>query len=347
MTIDEFWEKYETLAHTEHSYEKYNLLIDLFSWTMENEQPYEEFAVRFELLNCANFLGEFEILFDHFFWCLEFFQNNEEHLQEWTSSILWGFKWTLERIVLFPHVDKEAIDELFSDFQELLTKHQFSSRPFYQFRHKASLLEGDFQSAEEYYGLWVNASRDELADCAACELQAEMEYLFQINRTDEALHIAERLLNREVTCGEIPHLTYSKLLLPYLRLGKTAEAQYFQSEGYFMIYQKPNLLVEASEHLLFFALTNPKGGKKIFERHIDSADADKNPYGMFSFYLASLVWGKALKKNGLRVPFSLQEMESAVLAIADDFDVRNGNQYFYEKMGEVLDLLETGAGANQ
>jgi tetratricopeptide (TPR) repeat protein len=342
LTIDEFWKRYAELAKIQHSYEKYNLLIDLLTVAEENEYPYEQFVSRFELLHCATFLGEYELLFDHYFWCLDFFENNEDQLDEWVHEILWAFKWILEHIIKFPHVDQETIQNLFKDFKELLENYQYSTRPYYQFRHKASLLAGDFEKAEEYYQLWINSPRDDMSDCPACELQSQMEYLFQTDQADEALQIAERLLNREVTCDEIPHLTYSKLLLPYLKLGETEDAQYFQSEGYFMIYQKPHMLVEASEHLLFFALTGPKAGRRIFDRHINLADADKNPYGQFCFYLSCLVWGKAMKKNGLRVPFSLNEMESVVLAIADDFDERNGNEHFMNTVRETLDLLETG-----
>ncbi|WP_456272180.1 hypothetical protein [Bacillus sp. AK031] len=342
MNLDEFWERYEELTKMEHSYEKYNLVIDLLSWSLKNEQPYEEFATRFELLHCATILGEYELLFDHYFWCLDFFQHNEEHLEDWALQILWAFKWTLEHIVKFPHVEEETILNLFSDFDGLLEKYQYSKRPLYQFQHKASLLAGDFENAEKYYALWISSSRDDLSDCPACELQSQMEYLFLVDETEEALQISERLLNREVTCDEIPHLTYSKLLLPYLKLGRKEEAQTFQSEGYFMIYQKPHMLVEASEHLLFFALTAPKAGRKLFEKHIGTADADKNPYGQFCFYLASLAWGKALKKEGQRVPFSLNEMEEIVLAIADDFDERNGNENFLNRINDTLSLLETG-----
>ncbi|WP_341357363.1 hypothetical protein [Rossellomorea sp. y25] len=223
MTADQYWDRWEELmGQEEASYEKWNDLEDLLSIAQKEKDLYKEFCCRFGIMRTVNYLGEYEELFDHFEWCNGFFLDNEESLQDWVESLFWIYKWMAEHLVKMPGIDTELLDAFFSDFQEAYDRYGYSLGPFYQHQHKRALKTGNVEEAEEYYQKWMTAERDSLSDCEACEYQTQLEYFYFTGEKEKARPIEMLLLSKEVTCGEIPHLTYSKLLLPYLGGGSLA-----------------------------------------------------------------------------------------------------------------------------
>ncbi|MFC7786338.1 hypothetical protein ACFQWC_17720 [Rossellomorea sp. GCM10028870] len=339
MTADQYWDRWEELmGQEEASYEKWNGLEDLLSIAQKEKDLYKEFCCRFGIMRTVNYLGEYEELFDHFEWCNGFFLDNEESLQDWVESLFWIYKWMAEHLVKMPGIDTELLDAFFSDFQEAYDRYGYSLGPFYQHQHKRALKTGNVEEAEEYYQKWMTAERDSLSDCEACEYQTQLEYFYFTGEKEKARPIEMLLLSKEVTCGEIPHLTYSKLLLPYVEDGQVEEASRYQSKGYFFIYDKPHFLVEASEHIRFLALTEPVRGIKVLERHIEYADSGKDPYGLFYFYMSAIVLHRKLVEAGHRPGFAIDVMSEIAKEIAGDFDERNGNDFFSREMERIYSL---------
>ncbi|MFP3472320.1 hypothetical protein R0J90_19905, partial [Micrococcus sp. SIMBA_144] len=83
-----------------------------------------------------------------------------------------------------------------------------------------ALKTGEAGDAHNDYTKWMAADRDSLSDCEACEYQTQLEYFYFTGEKEKASPIEKLLLSKEVSCGEIPHLTYSKLLLPYYEDGR-------------------------------------------------------------------------------------------------------------------------------
>ncbi|BCB02470.1 hypothetical protein [Bacillus sp. KH172YL63] len=336
MTVDQYWDKWEEWMNQEEpSFEKWDGLEKLLNIAQQEGDLYKEFCCRFGIMRTVNYLGEYEELFDHFEWCSGFFLDNEENLQDWVEYFFWIYKWMAEHLVKMPGISTELIQSFFDDFKEAYEKYGYSLRPYYQHQHKMALKTGDMKGAKKYYSRWIEAERDALADCEACEYQTQLEYFHLIGEIDKAEPIEKLLLSKEVSCGEIPHLTYSKLLLPYLEGGRIEEAARYQSEGYFFIYDKPHFLVEASEHIRFLAMTDPVKGIKVLERHIEYADSAKDPYGMFYFYMSGVILHRKLIEAGHRPGFAVDMMTEIAEEIAGDFDERNGNDFFSREMEKI------------
>ena len=68
--------------------------------------------------------------------------------------------------------------------------------------------------AEEWYGKWCAAPRDDLSDCAGCDPTSKASWLARQGRDEEAVALAEPVLAGRLTCSEQPQGILTTLLLP-------------------------------------------------------------------------------------------------------------------------------------
>ena len=105
-----------------------------------------------------------------------------------------------------------------------------------------------------------------------------MSHLVARGRDEEALALAEPVLNRQLTCTEQPQGILTKLLLPYLRTGRLAEAADAHRRAYRVVRGNLADLDDIAEHVLFCARTgNAPRGLELVERHLGWLDKAPSP----------------------------------------------------------------------
>ena len=109
----------------------------------------DSYQARLLLCESACFSGQNRLFFDHFFWCLSFFEQYHEEFD--ASDLLIRFKWALELITTTPFLSKEEIDTLFSTYHSLLLKHEFSLRSYYGLLFFHSLRAGEITKTEHFF----------------------------------------------------------------------------------------------------------------------------------------------------------------------------------------------------
>lgn len=141
-----------------------------------------------------------------FSWCLAQFDKDPERYSSY--DLLWEYKWILGHVDDFPDIPLNKADEIFEDMRRRYLEYGASLRPYYSLKCRHMMKLGQKVEAEEFYTKWINASRDYLNDCTACDLDNEIEYMIYIGDYEKALEMAKPILSNQLKCGEVPHITY-------------------------------------------------------------------------------------------------------------------------------------------
>jgi pentatricopeptide repeat protein len=294
-----------------------------------------------------------------FSWCLAQYDKNPDDFD--TYDLLWEYKWILGNIDSFPEVPLDKIFELFEDMKKRYKEYGATMGPYYSIKCGFYQRTGEKEKAEENFAKWIKEKRDELSDCHACELDDQIDYYVFIKDYDKALKLFKEMLSKKIKCAEVPHITYSKFLIPFLEMGRKDDAQAYHEKGYSMINKNRTFVHQLGDHLLYLAITNINEAVNLFQKHFSWAFETSEVLARFNFYLSSLVLFERMKKAGITNPKIILKGESNIFEkhnlkdisdvikwfedstydLADKFDKRNGTGYYQEKIVEIIKLANS------
>ena len=148
------------------------------------------------------------------------------------------------------------------------------------------------------------------------------------------------------------------LLKPLFLLGRLHEGAECHAKGWSLIRNEP-YLTQAAEHIRFLALTgNLERAGECFERFLPHALSQKSPLAVFEFNLAVWLYFRLLRDAGhheasLRAPkgfsiyrnaasYSVDDLcrcfEAGAQKLAQEFDARNGNNWFQRQIEQTDEL---------
>ena len=319
------------------------------------------YSVRMEMIRCATFAGQKDRALVAFTWCLA---KLDEHPDEFDAhALLWKYKWILENMPTFAAVPKQKIYGLQDDMQKRLTTAGYNLRPVHFLRWTNAMRMGELERAKKYLELWRETSRDDMADCEACEQNKVAELLGRMGKPDLAIEAAAKLLDGRMTCAEIPHLTYGHLIDAFVHSGRSKEVIEKQPHWYKVICDNEEFLEPVSDHLLLVAAAGKfPEAIAMFEKHAPWAAETVSDHNRYVFFRSATVLFEQLAKTNpevkLQMPSSLEchrddhAYQSGELAewfatktmtLASQFDRRNENTYCTElvaKSKELADLVK-------
>jgi hypothetical protein len=315
------------------------------------------YGARIKLIEAAAFGGRDDLLLVAFSWCLAQHDRDPERFDEW--ELLWRYKWVVTCLPGFPQVSRQQIMAMWADMGQRFKRAGSTLHAVYHKKRDVLWDMGDKAGALRADKQMAKRPRDWLSDCPACVADQAVDHLILLGHNEPAIARATPILAGRLTCAEIPHRTYARVLLPLLRLGRAEEAMAYHRKGYRLIAAKPDFIRSVAEHLSFLTLTDnlPKA-VKILEKHLPEALTASNYTHRFEFYLASLLLLGCLTDQGkqilsLRLPatFPLHEVKGryAVTALsawfgdqlrdlAERFDARNGNKYYSRRVRDLKKL---------
>lgn len=313
------------------------------------------------LLDECTFGGYPEKALVAFAWLIAKFDEYGEDLELYEYDVLWKYKWILNYLWSFPRMSQQQIESTFADFANRLERGGYGLRTLYYYQLKYATHRGDEEAAKNWYDLWQKTKRDGMSDCNACEANFHAEYLTVFKNHERALEVAQPLLMGRMSCAEVPHFTYARVLEPLLHLQRYDEAVDYHQRGYKMIKSNQDFLIAVSHHMAFLAYSHNVGSAiSLFERHLPWALATADMERRFEFYASSLPLWSRLKERGdtfvkVRVPkeFAVQgseeglelvKLESYVKGklaeLAKQFDARNKTNAFANRLEVNQTLLE-------
>ena len=184
-------------------------------------------------------------------------------------------------------------------------------------------------------------------------------YLRFRNQNLRAVTEGIALLDSNLSCAEVPDVTYGLLLVPLLKLNRAEEAMTYHQKGYPLNARNPGRLGAVIRHLEFLALTdNHTEAVKLLQKHLPVVLATVDLHNRFEFFRVARLIFERLNESGkdsvkLRLPndFTLMHpdghYQTASLASAFDneaqaialrFDARNGNDFYQRKLTELEKL---------
>ncbi|AIL32194.1 hypothetical protein [Basilea psittacipulmonis] len=239
--------------------------------------------------------------------------------------ILWRFKWVVAVLPRDFSISREEIEANIAkmkDFYEQLGG--ISSVPVYKVGMLQAILMGDEAKAKEYYHLWQDSPKDEeMEDCPACELSDHVYYLYFIKDYEKAVEMAVPLMNGELSCGEVPHITYSSVIFSLIELGRIQEAKKLLpkaiaavNEQSLCILNQIPLLMEAAARLKEYEYLN-----EMIDRYQETIIDASDEYDILRLFFALSLFD--------------EETAEKTREFAKVCDERNGNLYHQQYLSAL------------
>jgi hypothetical protein len=235
------------------------------------------FRARKKLIEYTIFSGFPEKTLVAFAWCLGRCDAEPQRFsaKEWLwfgPDLLWIYKWIIENAPHFPQISAVQLHETLEDMQARYLEHGLSLRPVHLQRARLAMSVADsVDEARAAFEAFASAPRDDYADCEACERNFEVEVLLFTGDTERAIDRAQPLLRKELTCGEVPHITLAILTRPLFELGRVEEAAACRRAGYRMCAGQTNFLREVALFMDYESAVDGRQALSMLERHLPLA----------------------------------------------------------------------------
>lgn len=345
-------ERYENLPHGELRLQAIKNAIAL----ADAEKDYEfMYIFRSDLMSESELYGDSFQAFLTFPEMIKIFDEHEERLDEYKHDYMWEFKWILSDCESFYQVSKAKVYELFAEFRKRCERYGYSLRPYYQCLYNFEKF-CDKQAAKKAYQQFILSKRGELADCYACELNTMVKYELHTASMERALETAYPILSGQVSCVEIPAMTYENIMSRYYELGDFEKAEEYRKKCYRRISKESTYLSTIGIMLKLYSKTDLTKGVKLFEKHLTWEFDSKNSYSKMEFYMgAAAVFTKLAQKKDevkLQLPekFKLYKADGIYstkalaeyyqcksLDLINKFDKRNESDFYMKEYNYAME----------
>jgi len=303
---------------------------------------------RMNYLKAANYGSYPEKSMTAFSYLLKIYDEDSESL-DWSNRfrILWRYKWVIDDLPDFPNIPKSKIESAMKDMHDRYQAADYGMQPVFNSFQKLYYDMGDFELAEEYYNKAEEAGRSFMSDCEACVLRTDVNFLIAKGEYEKAIEMSQPILKGDLTCDTVPNKFYHYLFIPYLLTGQKEKAI-----EYYKKIETKNTADYSGINGQIIVLKSLLGDLtpaiEIFENNLIFAVESLSKKRPFNFYLASRLLFEKLTGEGHSmvkmklsptIPFYnskneydpkevLGWLESEIQVIEQQFNARNGNDYF-------------------
>lgn len=314
------------------------------------EQGYE---ARSMLVNTASFNGYPMKALVAFSWQLGQYDKHPERFEYDLRTLLWSYKWILDDLPSFPDIQLGQIHNLLEDFRVRTKKAGHSERTYHYYRFRLAMLTGELEQAKEYMGKWMPVDRDSLSNCQACEQDTLVELYYTLGDDKMTLKEAKKIMGGKMSCAEVPHVTYSKVLMPLYRSGRQEEAAKLERESFRLIKGNRDFIKVAGQQIIYLAAADPFRGLEVYEAFAPLTHNHESPMFRMIFDTAAAALFKRLAREqvkfDIRLPAYITDASAAndvarlseiyaelAFSAAAKFDARNGNPYYTDYVQRTL-----------
>jgi hypothetical protein len=273
------------------------------------------------------------------------------------ERVLWYHKWVAEVLVEHADISREAIDAMFQRLDALYTRENMGLRPSYALRCRTAWIMGRNDEARGWYEKWEATSRGKSDDCAACEINATVEYLLACDEMDKAMEAAQPLFRGKAQCLEVPAITYSRLLGLALNQGNTRLAEAMHRSTVAAVRREKGLLACLGRHIVYRSLTGRAQASRRLAALALGRAAQVSDYNKFGALLSGAIWFSLLVHEGVdsmklpgcfppaagdrrvRTPEGAAWCLEKARELGERFDARNGTPFYSQRLNESENLI--------
>ena len=254
-------------------------------------------------------------------------QNSKENESEYPNfddfvDCLWKFKWIVSGVAQSSVIEKELIDEANEAMAFYYERMELSLAAYYKALMNQNIDMGDAREAKANYELWKKLAKDDMADCEACEASDEIAYLCFVSEHEAALELAAPILSGELSCSEVPHITYAPILFSMIALGRTWEAKTLLPKAAATIESNPRVINQIAPLIEIAVRLDERETALSLARKHSHAILDSNDDLNYLKLLIPIV------------AFGDENDYKTALELAGKFDARNGNTYYSDYLNE-------------
>lgn len=244
------------------------------------------------------------------------------------TDCLWKFKWIVSGVAKSSIIEKELIDEVNEAMLFYYERMELSLASYYKALMNQNIDMGDAREMRANYELWKKLAKDDMADCEACETSDEIAYLNFAGEHAAALELAAPILSGELTCSEVPHITYAPILFSMIKTGKIEEAKTLLPKAVATIESNPRVINQIAPLIeIAVRLDERETALSLARKHSHAILDSNDDLNDLRFFIAVSAFGD-------------EGDYKTALELAGKFDARNQNFYyadylnkFYEEFG--------------
>ncbi|MFF5157741.1 hypothetical protein ACFY3N_16045 [Streptomyces sp. NPDC000348] len=264
-------------------------------------------------------------------------------------TLFWRFKWVAGALRALPEIPLASLRQWLTEMRDRYEKAGLGLQPYYGQAYQLAAHTGEDTALA--YELWAGRARTRLSDCEACEICERALYHLAAGDDERALRAWEPVLAGKESCQEEPARSFSYVLLPLLRAGRTDRARELHLAGYRGCRRNPSMSGEVGRHLEFCALTgNEARGLELLAENRNLFDEVDSPRDQFDFLTGVEVLLQRVEHLGHgELPaagfagrtWTVTGLRTEVRERADDlaarFDTRNGTTAHTDRRRARLD----------
>ena len=244
------------------------------------------------------------------------------------TDCLWKFKWIVSGVAKSSMIEKELIDEVNEAMLFYYERLKLSLASYYKALMNQNIDMGDAREMRANYELWKKLTKDDMDGCEACEASSEIAYLNFAGEHEAALELAKPLLSGELSCSEVPHITYAPILFSMIKTGKIEEAKALLPKAAATIESNPRVINQIAPLIeIAVRLDERETALSLARKHSHAILDSNDDLNDLRFFIAVSAFGD-------------ESDYKMALELAGKFDARNQNFYyadylnkFYEEFG--------------
>lgn len=182
------------------------------------------FALRYAMLRAQYGCAADEKVIGIFSWMARTIDREPEVRAQWTDSFMWLYKWVLNSCQRLSAIPRGKIEALHGDYERRVRALGYSLYSVYQQRMDLACYFGELDQAEDYWRQMRTHSRDDHCDCEACVPSNVSTLLRKLGRHDEAWHQYDRVICGELSCDQVPSVSWPRLAVLALNAGDESHA---------------------------------------------------------------------------------------------------------------------------
>ncbi|WP_067890868.1 hypothetical protein [Nocardia vaccinii] len=293
-----------------------------------------EAEVLLDLIQAYTYAGERDLAPIAIVRLLRIFDEHPDATAELSRSVHWYMKWMTSDLIDNPAVPLGTVRRWFDELENRYRTAGYSVRPVLKLRSILARDLGEYGEAARLRALALDAPRDEMTDCEACESHWAGMLSVCIGQDADALRRWAPVLDGRRRCAHEPHRVRADALLPLVRTAAFDAARAAHLTGYPLVRGVLGLCHAVARHIEFCALTgNESRGLDILREHADwLTDSGTDANLRLEFLTGVCVLLRRLVELGhgdVRVGESAAEVSLATLTAEVDglcarFDARNG-----------------------
>ena len=254
--------------------------------------------------------------------------------------MMWSYKWVTDRLLLFPDIELQKVEATLEDLKKRFIQTGHGPHFYYYIKQELAMNLDKPEEVQYYYDKWIKEPSDSLSDCRACTLANQTKALLYLGKLEEALTVAEPILQKKLSCHSVPHRTYGDLLLPLLKANRKAEADRYYNKCYQLIYNKTGFMDTLIPLLKYATITDISIAIPILEKYFPEAVETDESAIKFQFYtIATTLWDILDKEQRkiINLPKSLniEEIRREQHRLAQLFDRQNNTNAFSKQMNRT------------